>query len=295
MLIIAGGRPLSGGGTPPTPGPEIIDTATPAPGGTVGNAMIIWNSDFGAPITIVGGGNNDQLFINANDTQGQWPHGEIFNIAQTAPGTTLFAHLVSAGGAAVTSASIRGIPSVLISAYGGNNKFTIGDLNGAGIASLGLSFGPDHGTGNSVSIVGGSTNDNFTLTAGQDLLPAVPNPSIPNVFQFNAPSSGGTTPQNVTPITVNTVTISRQGVGTIELFGTKAAANDSLSINGKRGNDSFFITAIGIPTTLQGNDATAASATPFTTSFFVGWTGLNSPGLLAGHPGGPHDRRQQGQ
>jgi hypothetical protein len=129
-------------------------------------------------------------------------------------------------------------------------------------------------------MVGGSTNNNFTLTTGQDLLPTLPAVQVPSPF----PNSGTppATPPTPTPITVNTVAISRQGVGTITLYGTKAGANDSLSINGKRGNDNFFITGVGIPTTLEGNDPAAASSVSFNTFFFVGWQGLNAAGQLSG-------------
>ena len=83
-------------------------------------------------------------------------------------------------------------------------------------------------------------------------------------------------------MTVNTVTISRQGGVTIELFGAKIAANDALSINGMGGNDTFYVTAVGISTSLQGNTVAAITISPITTFYYIGWQGAGAPGVLSG-------------
>ena len=101
-------------------------------------------------------------------------------------------------------------------------------------------------------------------------------------MQVPPPSPAPTTP---IPATVNTVTINDQASTTttfIELYGTKSGASDSLSINGKGGNDQFFVTAVGISTNLQGNDAGTVTVTPITTFYYIGWQGAGTPGVLSG-------------
>ena len=86
------------------------------------------------------------------------------------------------------AASISGVPSVFISAPGGNNKISIGDLNGSGIGVLSIGYGSDHSQGDSVSVNGGSGNDQFTLTTGQDTLFNVPTPQTPDPFPNAGPA-----------------------------------------------------------------------------------------------------------
>jgi len=267
-IIVSGGRsPSDGGPTPPPPQPETVvaDSST----------TVLWNSDFGPVLNVHGAGGTDRLFVTANDSQSSFAHGENLAITQTAAGTTQISHV------AANSVSITNIPSVFLSATGGNNQIAIGDLNGSDISTFDISYGADHSQGNSVAVAGGAGADQFTLTTGQDTLFDVPTPLVPDPF----PNTTGTTPNTPpggVPITVNTVTIARTGGATIELLGVKSAANDSLAINGKGGNDTFYVTGVGISTSLQGNDVSAVTATPITTTYDIGWQGVGAPGVLSG-------------
>ena len=277
--IVTGGRSsTSGGSTPPTPQPETVNAD--------GSTTILWNSDFGPDVQVNGANGTSSLWITSNDSQSTaYSHGEDLTINQTSTGTTLFSHVTVSGMPAVTttiaSISVNKIPAVYLSAPGGNNQISIGNLVGSGISTLDISYGSNHTAADSLSLNGSTGNDQFTLTTGTGTLFNVPAPVVPDPF----PSAGTTgTGSNPPPsdVPVNTTTIAELGGTTIELLGTSGTAQDSLSINGKGGNDTFYVTAININTTLQGEDGNAVNANPIATLLDIGFQGLGAPGILSG-------------
>ena len=149
---------------------------------------------------------------------------------------------------------------------GGGNTITVGNMVGGGVSSLKISYGASHTLPNTVSVAGSAGADTYTINSATDALPAIP--SATNL----TPGAG---------ITVPTVNVNRTGGLQIEVFGISHTAGDTLAVNSKGGNDSFYVESLSLPTTIQGNDVNASAATPFTTTYYVGWVGLSIPGSLS--------------
>lgn len=228
---------------------------------TGGNSRLLWNSDTSGNVTWNASGGSDKLIATANTPGTSYASGESLSLTKIATNTAKLAHV---GGNAIT---LSNVPNVLLSALGGGNTMTIGDMVGAGVASLSISYGQTHGLGNSLSIAGSTGADTYTLSSSTAALPAIP--SVDNLNP--GPSS----------ITVPTNAIARTGGLSITVYGTSATSGDAIAINSKGGNDTFYLKSVSVPTTLQGNDASATMVTPYSTYYYVGWQGTNVKGTLS--------------
>lgn len=226
-----------------------------------GNSRVLWNSDTAGNTIWTGAGGNDKLIVAANTPGSAYATGENLNLSKV---TTNSAKLSHTGLNAIT---FTNVPNVLLSVPGGGNNITVGDMVGAGVSSLIISYGQSHSSGNVLSVAGSSGADTYTLTSGTGFLPV-----IPSFDNLNPAAS---------TISVPTNTIARTGGMTLTLYGTSATSGDSLTINSKGGNDNFYLKSISLPTTLMGNDVTAPANTPYSTYYYVGWQGSGVKGTLS--------------
>lgn len=258
-LIESGAGPttiIGGGGTDTI----VVGTGSANITTTGGTSRVLWNTDTAGSVTWAGA-SGDELIAAANTPGSSFANGESLSFSKIAANTASLSHLSH------NAITFSNVSTVLLSAPGGGNTISVGDLAGAGISTLNISYGQSHTSGNTFSVAGTSGADTYTLSGSSDFLPAIP--SLSNLNP--SPST----------ISVPTNTITRTGGLAITLYGTSATSGDSLSVNSKGGNDTFYLQSINLPTTLQGNDASAAVINPYSTYYYVGWQGVGVKGTLS--------------
>jgi hypothetical protein len=253
---------INGGGGADTiivgAGGASINTAS---GAGAGGSRVLWSPDSATGSTTWTGTTGDILYINSNDPTVQaYANGET--ITMGAIGTNITQITAGTG----KSMTVTSVPNVVLSAAGGGNNITVNNMVGGGVNSLQISYGATHTSGNVLSVAGSTGADTYTINSSTDTLPAIP--SATNL----SPTSG---------ISVATVNIDRTGGLQIEVFGISHTAGDTLAVNSKGGNDSFYVESLALPTTITGNDANASASTPYTTTYYVGWVGVSTPGSLS--------------
>ncbi|MDB5294675.1 MAG: hypothetical protein JWO31_658, partial [Phycisphaerales bacterium] len=269
-------------------GPSAVNTK--AAGG--GKTKVLWNPDTSGSTKLTGNG-SDELVVTANTPGTAYAAGERLALTPAGAGQALFTHTLNDNTA--RTAAFAGFSDVTLSAPGGGNTIAVGDLTGTGVRNLTLSYGQTHRSGNRLTLAGSAGRDTYTLAAGTGTLPVLPNPQVPSAYTTSSldlgrdasSSVGGVDAASFAPLAlgstdtaVKTVTVSQQNGLTVNLYGADADAGDGLAVNGGGGGDTFYVGQVIIPTTVQGNDATAKSDGS-TTTYFVGYQGAGAPGSLA--------------
>ena len=257
-------------------GPEQIDTV----GGTA--SQVLWNADTGGTVTLTGGGGSDQLFVTANTPGTSYAGGERLNLT-TANGVGRVAHPLAGSGD--KSIYYTNLPNLTVSAPGGGNVIGLGDLSGGTLRHLSLDYGPAHTVGNSVTMLGSTGADTYTLDSTTAPLPTLPDPQVGSIYARPAadvatPAVMVASPATSAANTVGVVSVARAGGLTVELYGAAAANGDTLAVNSNGGSDTFYVPSVAIPTALQGNAVNATATTAYTTTYYVGMASAGMAGRL---------------
>jgi hypothetical protein len=249
-------------------GPSTVNTK--AAGG--GRTKVLWNPDTSGSTRVTGNG-ADELVVTANTPGTDYADGARIALTPAGAGAAQVAQTLTDN--TLRTANFTGVSDVLLSAPGGGNQIRVGDLSNTGVRTLALSYGQDHNAGNALSLAGSPRADVYTMTAGAAALPALPNPQIPSAYPSGTSGVNGTSfalAAGQPDGRVNTVTVNQQNGLSVTVYGADPDAGDGLAVNGGGGGDTFYVSQVLIPTTVQGNDATAPSDGT-TTTYFVGWQG----------------------
>ncbi len=259
-------------------GPDTISTTGPGPG----NSTIIWNPDLDSNVTLSGAGGTDELVATANTPGTPYSGGEKLGLTAAAGGGAQLIHTLNDN--TTRGIYFTNVPNVLISAPGGANTVHVGNLLNTGVTHLTLSYGSSHSGANGLSLDGSSGADVYTINASQGALPTVPSPTIPTPYAAPAaqPSAVSTARPFAAPNSVETLEVNQAGGVDLQIFGVSNPSGDSLAINSAGGSDTYYISSLNIPTTLQGNTAQTPATTPYTTTYYVGWQGAGVPSTLSG-------------
>ncbi|HEY1686787.1 MAG TPA: hypothetical protein VGG19_18645 [Tepidisphaeraceae bacterium] len=264
----------TGGGKTTVVGGGGHDTIIVGAGGATINtasgdgSRVLWNADTSGTMSWVGTA-GDVLYIAANDPSGSYANGETMSMAAVGTNMSQFTPEDN------HTATITSVSSVVLSAPGGGNNITIGNMVGGGVSSLQISYGATHSLPDQITVLGSTGSDTYTINSSTDTLPAIPTATLD-------PSTGKvslSTPSSI--LSVPTVNVDRTNGLQIEVFGISHTAGDSLTVNSKGGNDTFYVESVDLPTTLQGNDVNFTGNKGYTSTFFVGWAGIGQPGSLS--------------
>ena len=249
--------------------------------GSSGASQILWNADQDGALALQGGDGEDELVATFDTPATNYAAGETIALASKNNGTSTLT------GSAGHTATVQGVPNLILNAPGGGNTLNVGDMHNSGIANLGLDYGSTHSGGDALNLTGSSGNDTITASSGSAALPTLPSAPTPvsgnvgDATSVAAPSAvfaPATVP--ATGNNVQTVLIDDSDGFNVTLYGATVGSGDTAAINSNGGNDAFNVQSVVIPTTVQG-DATGTTPPGDSTYYYVGAQPGSNEGTLS--------------
>ena len=265
-------------------GPESINTT----GTGSGNSQVLWNPDLDSNVTLVGAMGNDEVFVTSDTPGTSYANGENLTLTATGAGGGQLVHTLTDN--TTRTLYLSNVPNVFINAPGGGNNIQFGSLANTGIKNVIVAYSASHTAGDAFGLSGSAPPTSIQsapearsahfarpLHSGRHPAGRPCNACCRSRWRQYAGRQHAGRPDRR-----NDFHRPAAGRANIELFGTSNSSGDLLAVNGKGGNDTFYVESDNIPTTLQGNDANAPAKTPYTTSYFLGWQGAGMPSSLGG-------------